>query len=50
MISCMRWFQADAKEVHGLKGLDYSTYLGDTVINSWISQRTDSIRKVITGE
>ncbi len=43
LISCMRWFQADAKEVHDLKGLDYSTYLGDTVINSWISQRTDSV-------
>ena len=43
LISCMRWFQADAKEVNDLKGLDYSTYLGDTVINSWISQRTDSV-------
>lgn len=39
IISCMRWFQADTKEVYGLKGLDYSADLGDTIINSWIKDR-----------
>lgn len=37
LISCMKWFQADTKEVYSLKGLDYSAYLGDTIINSWIN-------------
>ena len=34
LISCMKWFQEDTKEVYGLKGLEYSTYLGDLLINS----------------
>lgn len=38
LISCMRWFQEDTKEVYHLKGLDYSPYLGDTVINSWVKE------------
>ncbi len=38
LISCMRWFQTDTKEVYNLKGLNYSAYLGDTVINNWIKE------------
>jgi len=34
LISCMKWFQEDTKEVYGLKGLEYSTYLGDLLMNS----------------
>ncbi len=36
LAGCMRWFQEDTKEVCNLKGLHYSAYLGDTVVNNWI--------------
>lgn len=33
LMRCMKWFQEDAKEVFKLKGLEYSAYLGDAVMN-----------------
>lgn len=38
LIDCMKWFQADTKEVYGLKGLRYSSYPGDTVIQHWTNE------------
>lgn len=38
LIKCMKEFQIDAKEVHKLKGINYSTYLGNLVINNWLKE------------
>lgn len=38
LINCMKEFQSDTKEVYELKGLDYSTYLGDMVIDNWLKE------------
>lgn len=36
LINCMKEYQSDAKEVHELKNMSYSTYLGDMIIHNWL--------------